>query len=360
MLHKQILRYLDFMEKQIRIAGGGFVRLETYGSLCRLIIQVSLSKDLAEKSFGPESSALRCAEPGFMVKLMGRDTEGSLCNMRVQDGKGRLELQDLDVEDLGGSKVALRELVRLIIEIDQDHVLSCEFQESMLQPIIHSAKTAVRVPEIEDSGEKTADRAPEIENSGEKTLRQTIQSYEENKRDPVHGEEGNDIEYGRDMGKDKVKGDIEYGCDPGKDKVKADIECGRDPAVEEAKSNPGFHMSLRSGKWEQLDSIYPHIMPFGDERSYLKITPADFVVLKDRSYRLANNSFLLHGYFNYKHLILHRIQKRGEYLYYIGVPGNFYPKEKEIAMLFGFESFETKEDPAREGEYGYYMMRVEL
>ena len=31
---------------------------------------------------------------------------------------------------------------------------------------------------------------------------------------------------------------------------------------------------------------------------------------------------MLHGYYNYRHLILTREERRGEILYYVGVPGN--------------------------------------
>lgn len=121
-----------------------------------------------------------------------------------------------------------------------------------------------------------------------------------------------------------------------------------------------FQTTLQPDKWEQLRAIYPPVRPFGDDREYLRISPGDFVILKDRSYRLANNSFLLHGYFNYKHLILHRSRQQGENIYFVGVPGNFFDKEKEVAILFGFESFECAREPAKDGDYGYYMMRVEL
>lgn len=113
-------------------------------------------------------------------------------------------------------------------------------------------------------------------------------------------------------------------------------------------------------KWPQLWAIYPHIRPFQDEREYLSIAPADFVLFTAASYRSVNNSFLLHGYYNYKHLILARVEKRGEIFYYIGVPGNFYEREKQVAIMFGFESFECAEEPAQAGDFGYYMMRVEL
>jgi hypothetical protein len=117
---------------------------------------------------------------------------------------------------------------------------------------------------------------------------------------------------------------------------------------------------LREDKWEQLYSIYPHISPFSDEREYLSLGPEDFVILHGHSYKLVSNSFLLHGYYNYHHLILTRISQRNNARYYIGVPGVYYEREKKIAILFGFESFECAAEPAKEGDFGYYMIQVEL
>ena len=88
--------------------------------------------------------------------------------------------------------------------------------------------------------------------------------------------------------------------------------------------------------------------------------PADFVILPGKYYRMANNSFLLHGYYNYSHLVLKKTEFHGEDRYYIGVPGNFYDREKQVAIMFGFESFESKNESADIGDYGYYLMRIEL
>ena len=100
--------------------------------------------------------------------------------------------------------------------------------------------------------------------------------------------------------------------------------------------------------------------PFEDEREYLSIRPADFVLFPARYYQAVNNSFLLHGYYNYEHLILARIEQRGEVQYYLGVPGNYYEREKQVALMFGFESFESASEPAKTGDFGYYMMRTQL
>lgn len=113
-------------------------------------------------------------------------------------------------------------------------------------------------------------------------------------------------------------------------------------------------------KWEQLSHMYPIIHPFDDEREYLSIAPKDFVVLRHEYQKMVHNSFLLHGYYNYKHLILGKIREKEDCRYYLGVPGNFYTREKMVAEMFGFEAFEGEKTPAEAGEFGYFMKRVEI
>lgn len=132
------------------------------------------------------------------------------------------------------------------------------------------------------------------------------------------------------------------------------------PVLRPIPTAPAQERPNATTKWQQLSNIYPHIRPFEDGRDYLKIEPEDFVVLTKEYYPLVTNSFLKHGYYNYEHLILTReMRKDGEH-YYIGVPGNFYDKEKQVAVLFGFESFEGKNEPAKSGDFGYYMIPVEI
>ena len=121
-------------------------------------------------------------------------------------------------------------------------------------------------------------------------------------------------------------------------------------------------LHMKDTKWEQLSSIYPHIHPFRDAREFLSVGPEDFVVLREHCYQMTHNSFLLHGYYNYRHLLLMRQETAtsGQTRYYIGVPGNFYEREKQVARMFGFESFEGAREPAWDGDFGYYLIPVEL
>ena len=117
---------------------------------------------------------------------------------------------------------------------------------------------------------------------------------------------------------------------------------------------------LRPDKWEQLRRTYPVVHPIREEEEYLKIAPKDFVIFTEKYQELVHNSFLLHGYYNYKHLILGRRERDGEAVYYLGVPGTFHEREKTVAVMFGFEAFDGKREPAENGDFGYYLRRVEI
>ena len=113
---------------------------------------------------------------------------------------------------------------------------------------------------------------------------------------------------------------------------------------------------LKEDKWEQILDTFDNIHPYGDERAYVKLEPKDFIILSGKYQHLVNNSFLLHGFYNYRHIIL---GKEGE-VYYLGVPGVFYEREKMVALMFGFEAFECESGESKAGEFGYYLRKVEL
>lgn len=65
-----------------------------------------------------------------------------------------------------------------------------------------------------------------------------------------------------------------------------------------------------------------------------------------------HNSFLLHGYYNYGHLIIDETVAEPR----LGVPGNYYEREQMVATMFGFPYFEPArdKDAIEAGTFGYY------
>ncbi len=66
-----------------------------------------------------------------------------------------------------------------------------------------------------------------------------------------------------------------------------------------------------------------------------KIQRKDMVCLPRCEWKHANNSFLVHGYYNYHHLILTVCDGQLK----LGVPGVYHPQEAKAAESFGFPEF---------------------
>lgn len=66
-----------------------------------------------------------------------------------------------------------------------------------------------------------------------------------------------------------------------------------------------------------------------------KIIRSELSTLPRRNWNLANNSFLLHGFYNFHHLLL--IEEDDHFI--LGVPGFYDKKEARAADLFGFPIF---------------------
>ena len=112
-------------------------------------------------------------------------------------------------------------------------------------------------------------------------------------------------------------------------------------------------------KWEQLSYGKKRVSLMGRESDYVEITPTDMIALNSPYHSLTNNAFLLHGYYNYKHLILGPAKGQKD-AFFLGVPGNFYKQEVNAARMFGFEYFENGGNKVGIGDFGYYMKKVKL
>ena len=117
--------------------------------------------------------------------------------------------------------------------------------------------------------------------------------------------------------------------------------------------------------WEGFRKRYPKIQAFDSANGceILTIKPQDIGLLPRENWNYGNNSFLLHGYYNYRYLILARIgdETKGRTRYILGVPGNYYSNEKYMASMFGFPHFVlARKQPSQDGRFGYWYTDVRL
>lgn len=394
MFYEKQIRYIDYREKGEKIRTVGFMKAEVREREARLWINIT--------GLGREVGTVG------EITLHGTDgkTHYILGKIRIDNGKGSFSEVFPDPEKTDVPFV-YQDMALMRISLGKDRELLCVWQpmrekeESEKSVTVSVGNGGVKDAPVR---EKEAVRA-----DGEQGLQKTEAVKEENKEGGNKEEENKEekrplqIRNGEKQNEEipeKEKADREI---PGKEVQYKEAQCEEEQceeeqcketqrketqyketedtevqctekkqgtemvalrqnrqSVKEKKREPYANTLIREKKWQQLAEIYPHISPFHDERDYLSIGPGDFVILPEKYYRLISNSFLLHGFYNYGHMVLARMTPRGEEKYYLGVPGNFYEKERQAALMFGFESFECRREPAGEGDFGYYMIRIEL
>lgn len=132
-----------------------------------------------------------------------------------------------------------------------------------------------------------------------------------------------------------------------------------DEKEQEVCHEPETPQEPEETSWEKLCHQFPKIRAFVDEPECLclKIDLRDLHVLPSENWILGNNSFLLHGYYNFRYLIL--TQENGNC--FLGIPGIYHPNEKMMATMFGFGGFKpVKLCDKMLGQFGYWCKKVTL
>lgn len=119
-----------------------------------------------------------------------------------------------------------------------------------------------------------------------------------------------------------------------------------------AQFTPGYHNS-ESGNLSQLENTASQFPQSQIDR----IDLADIRRLFPTKQYYANNSFVIHGFMNYSHLIV----KTEDNKKYLGVPGIYEKPEEMMAKLFGFTEFvdeKTHSESQTEGAFGYWLSQA--
>lgn len=95
----------------------------------------------------------------------------------------------------------------------------------------------------------------------------------------------------------------------------------------------------------------------------VRITPEDLLLLPKEGRYYTENSYLLHGYYRYRHVLLGRRIGKEREDYVLLVPGRYDKKEADLAELFGFPEFlpvlpETGIAASGKGLFGYWCGKI--
>lgn len=112
--------------------------------------------------------------------------------------------------------------------------------------------------------------------------------------------------------------------------------------------------------WQQLTDSLPLMQPFSNQEiQCVRVALKDLRLLPPSNWHLCNNSFLLHGFFTYRHLVFGEIPSAKEHKWFIGVPGIRYRQEHVLAAIFGFSDFlPDKNSSDTDAPFGYWYVTM--
>ena len=395
--YHRLISYIYAYEGGIKGKNTGFAKLETRGTSCR--IQVSVRRVFAGGSpigvyllAGQEEIRIgtlfvRGGNGEFRAVVNCENIEGSGCNMEECCGltlhetdsawrayttiwedavahAAEVELADVTAEKVREQEAEKEEATRKQTERAQeaegqnaeevpDISETSDHQEA---EIVQEAQTETPQESSQESTQEAQTETPQesFQESNQEVQTETPQesSQESYQEAQTEARRKDSQESTREVRKEALPDsppDHQEAFQPGSQNQK---QPQPDSSKEFPKEDPAESL------WNRLRAAYPKVTAFecADGCEILVIKPQDIGLLPRENWVYGNNSFLLHGYYNYRYLILARLGKPGERgRYILGVPGHYGNNEKYMAAMFGFDRFvRSTRQPPRDSRFGYW------
>ncbi len=118
-------------------------------------------------------------------------------------------------------------------------------------------------------------------------------------------------------------------------------------------TNNGFEKFFRNADFiDAFDNDYYY--------DCIEVSPEQLKAMPIQDKSIANNSFLIHGFYNFRHLLFGRVQENtnGTH-YFIGVPGMYCNRERFMASMYGFGNFKKSHRSDYSNPYfGYWYQEI--
>ena len=120
--------------------------------------------------------------------------------------------------------------------------------------------------------------------------------------------------------------------------------------------------ATQTDPFEKLFVRADYIDAFDDDYFYdcIEVSPEKLKCLNQSEIDIAGNSFLLHGYYNFRHILFGRVRDNLDNTkYFIGVPGMYCNRERYIPSMFGFNNFKKSHRSDYANPYfGYWYQEI--
>lgn len=404
--YKRLISYIYSYERGTKSKNAGFAKIESRNGICKVNISLRIADELMNEA---EDNML---EVFFFYRDNGEVKKVFLERIRIVNGCSMIKMR-MNSDNIGNVGIAIDRITGIFIctraflkgvhnlnivyasEWDDIPIEVNKFKEKGNDDINiqNSTEAELKIAEgpldsdiYDIKGEALENninlyRNAAVETDAESQLVSVLNSNSGTEIEPeVKGEIKSEIKSEMETNaepepeiENDTKSEIETNEEPG-----TEIEPETDFADDRKKCNNKLADMLKEGpKNDEIDdtgnadsvagdyfrmlcNCYPKIRVNEINGECIKITPHDISYLPKKYWHLCNNSFLLHGFYNYKYLLLCEKKMDSGKKYLVGVPGMFHQKEQVIARMFGFTEFECNNATNRYGnkamKFGYWCM----
>lgn len=294
----RLVSYLNVYMNDEKEQNCGFAKVDSRNGVCRVYINIHLPF-LQDKE--------ECIVHMF-VRENGNIYGIQIGEMHIESGKGSIGIS-LNSEKIADTEYSIKDISGIyILTKDNNRIFASEWDDI---PIVMS--------NIRNISEKVSEKDSTTENKEEAQAPARNDLYE-----PPLDEDNAD---------------------------ESDENSSENSEVETEEFREEEHTDF----WNKLGKRCVKMKPMEGYQECVKMKPNDLVCLPKQYWILGSNSFLLHGYYNYRYLIVARYMDNNEERYVLGVPGVFHRNEKIMAGMFGFGIFAGTQ---AEGENGYWCMNL--
>lgn len=322
--YQRFVTYINLYEKNSKIKSVGFAKIESRAKACDMEIHMR----------GTGYTGIACPVYLF-VRENDRMLGISIGKIPLTGGSGDSRFS-LDGENIGGSGYGLGRICGFLILVTENIMFASQWDEkeirreqlTLLEEVSRSEKL-----EPEDEIQHIEEVEPEREQP----------KAEEPKPEP-----------------EELEAERELQAEDGIGLTNEQLIFGESIQATEAAVQPTEQPWAM--KWQFMLENYPVMTPFEreDEVLCIRMELKDLRLLPKRYWYLGNNSFLLHGFFNYRYIILGAMQEKRQKRWFLGVPGVFQSQEKVMAAIFGFPEYKSEKiSEQKTGQFGYWYRFLE-
>lgn len=307
---KRFVTYIYAYEEEKKGSNVGFARIEIRGQDARIEIHLR----------GVYAASAACRVYLFQREAAGGKEVTGVTGVLVGEmklvtgsGDGAVVLKGGRV---GASPYGITEMEGLFFVIGEERILMSRWREGAPFKL---GLSGFREWQPEEPKEKTAEKGAAAETAAQKEVREAAAAQaEQNSQTAAQG-----------MAQDVPSGS-------GMETAAAGEETEAIHVTELPMRNlfPEYDWNA---VWEELCREHKPAALFEEwDTQCIQLELKDLRSLPKKYWYLGNNSFLLHGFFNYRYLVLGRT---AEERWFLGVPGVYQRQERVMAAIFGFPEF---------------------